>query len=282
MSQKSGNSLISSVLAPTRYQDVSSAFDSLARGYDETFDPNIVISRLRTDLYHTITNLVDPPAAILDINCGTGTDALYLSSRGYSTVGVDISEAMIAEAVKKSAVHPKALFVHTSYDDMDCLPENEFDLVLSNFGGLNCTRDLRTVGEHVARRLKAKGYFVVVLMPSFSLWETCAYAVRGQFKQAFRRLRRGGTLTQFNDKEFTVYYFNPHKAAQQFAEHFLVREIYAWNIVTPPPHAWKVATSFPRLSSALEKLDAAIGHLPIFRSIGDHYVMVLEKRSRKS
>ncbi len=280
MSQKQRDSLVSPAATYTRYQDVSSAFSSLARGYDAAFDPNVVISRLRKDLYHTITSLVDPPATILDINCGTGTDALYLSTKGYSTVGVDISEEMIAEALKKSAINPKAQFVHTSYDDMDGLPENEFDLVLSNFGGLNCTRDLRTVGEQVARRLKPKGYFVAVLMPASSLWETCAYAVRGQFKQAFRRFRRGGTRTQFNGNVFTVSYFNPRKAAQQFGKHFVVREVYAWNIFTPPPHAWKVAMSFPRLTAALETLDSAICHLPIFRSIGDHYVMVLEKRSR--
>lgn len=257
---------------------MASAFGSLAREYDETFDPNVVITRLRKDLYGTITNLVNPPASILDINCGTGTDALCLSARGYSVLGVDISEEMIAEATKKSAVNPNAQFIRTSYDDMDSLPDKRFDLVLSNFGGLNCTSDLERVGEHVARRLKPKGYFIAVLMPSFSLWETCAYAARGQLKQAFRRLRRRGTKTEINGNAFTVYYFNPRTATRQFANHFVVREIYAWNIFTPPPHAWRVATTFPRITAQLQKLDDIVGHLPIFRSIGDHYVMVLEKR----
>jgi len=280
MIQKEGGTVESPATTPMHNQDVSAAFGSLARNYDVTFDPNVVITRLRKNLYGTISNLVHPPATILDINCGTGTDALYLSTKGYSTFGVDISEEMIAEALKKSAVNPNLQFARTSYDDMGALPENRFDLVLSNFGGLNCTSDLRTVGEHVAKRLKPEGYFVAVLMPSFSLWETYAYAARGQLKQAFRRLRRGGTQTEFNGKAFTVHYFNPQKAAQQFASHFFVREVYAWNVFTPPPHAWRVATTFPRLTAQLEKIDRMICHVPLFRSIGDHYVMVLEKRPR--
>lgn len=262
------------------YQDVSTAFGSLAKEYDATFDPNIVITRLRKDLYRTIGSLVAPPAAVLDINCGTGTDALALSRRGYSAFGVDLSEEMIAEASRKSALDPNAQFICASYDNMDALPENRFDLVLSNFGGLNCTPNLEVVSEQVARRLKPDGYFVAVIMPSFSLWETCAYALRGQLKKAFRRTQRGGTQTEFNGNRFMVYYFHPRKAAQQFAQHFLVRKLYAWNVFTPPPHAWRVAEAFPGLTAQLEKLDQMLSYLPLFRSIGDHYVMVLQKRSQ--
>lgn len=115
-------------------------------------------------------------------------------------------------------------------------------------------------------------------MPTFSHWETCAYVARNRFKQAFRRLRRGGTETEFNGNAFTIYYSNPRKAARQFANYFLVREVYAWNVFSPPPHAWRLAKAFPKIASQLEKLDGIVSHLPVFRSIADHNVMVLEKR----
>jgi ubiquinone/menaquinone biosynthesis C-methylase UbiE len=265
---------------PSRYRDVARAFGTLAEEYDASFDPNEVITRLRLDLYDTITTLAPPPARILDINCGTGTDALALSVRGYSVVGVDVTEKMIREARHKSTRSPNVRFVHASYDAMDHLPESEFDLVMSNFGGLNCTDDLSAVGHQVARRLKPSGYFVAVVMPSFSLWETCAYAVRGQVRMAFRRLRRNGTPAEFSGRLFTVYYFNPRKTERQLAKDFVVRDVYAWNIFTPPPHAWNVARRYPRLTSVLERIDRLLCHLPLFRTIGDHYVMILQKRSR--
>jgi SAM-dependent methyltransferase len=264
---------------PLRYEKVARAFGTLALDYDASFDPNAVIARLRLDLYETIAKLTLPPARILDINCGTGTDALALSARGYSVMGVDVTENMIIEARRKSAGNPRVSFVHASYDAMNLLPENEFDLVMSNFGGLNCANHLSEVGHHAATRLKPSGYFVAVVMPSFCLWETCAYALRGNLKMALRRLKRGGTPTEFSGRPFTVYYFNPRKAEQQFARDFVVRDVYAWNIFTPPPHAWKVARNYPILTSQMEKLDRWLCHLPFFRSIGDHYVMILQKRS---
>jgi ubiquinone/menaquinone biosynthesis C-methylase UbiE len=264
---------------PSRYDKVARAFGTLAPDYDAIFDPNVVIRRLRHDLYETIRCLVAPPAKILDINCGTGTDALHLASEGYTTVGLDVTEPMIVEARRKSMGSTRASFVHTSYDDLDALPENAFDLVLSNFGGLNCTGNLRTVASHVAKRLKPDCYFVAVLMPSFSLWETCAYIARAQFKHAFRRMKAGGAIAEFNGHPFRVHYFTPSNAAQQLEELFVVRDVYAWNVLTPPPHAWRIAEAFPTLTSWLERLDHLICRLPMFRSMGDHYVMVLQKRT---
>lgn len=254
------------------------AFDEIASRYDIEFDASPTTRRLRQQIYTLIGNLVVPPSRILDINCGTGTDVLFLATKGYSAFGVDVSEKMIAEASKKSDANSRTSFVRASYDDMDEVPAGYFDLVLSNFGGLNCTSDLKAVGDRVARRLKPQGFFVAVLMPSFSLWETCASLARGKFRQAFRRLRRGGTRTGFGENRFTVFYFNPNEAAKQFENNFLVRDIFAWNVFSPPPHSWRIARSFPKITTQLEKLDEVIGHLPFFRSIGDHYVMVLEKR----
>jgi Predicted methyltransferase (contains TPR repeat) len=40
---------------------------------------------------------------ILDFGCGTGTHASYLSKKGYKLSGVDLSQKMIEEAIKKSS-----------------------------------------------------------------------------------------------------------------------------------------------------------------------------------
>jgi len=44
------------------------------------------------------------PRSILDIGCGTGSHALELARRGYNCTGVDLSEAMLDEAARKTAI----------------------------------------------------------------------------------------------------------------------------------------------------------------------------------
>jgi SAM-dependent methyltransferase len=261
------------------HSQVAVAFDSLAIDYDAVFGENAIIERFRQRIYATIDFLVRPPAKILDINCGTGTDGLYLAESGFSIVGIDLSPRMIAEAFRKSQNVPKASFREASYENLEELEPRAFDLVLSNFGGLNCTSSLPSVAGQVAARLKPGGYFIAVIMPPFSLWETIAYGYRGKFREAFRRLRRSGTETQFNGNQFTVFYYSLRDVAQACAEEFEVIESYSLNVISPPPHAWKVAARYPRLTSFLEKTDSMFCHLPFYRAIGDHNVVVLRKKT---
>lgn len=265
-----------SAVAPT-HPDVATAFDSLAGAYDELFGHNAIIERLRQRIYSTIDFLVRPPAHILDINCGTGTDGLYLAKRGFSIVGLDLSTRMISEAARKAEDLPNLRFIEGSYEDLAHVGVKQFDLVLSNFGGLNCTSDLSAVGVQVAAKLKAGGYFVAVIMPSFSLWEMAAYAVRGRFKEALRRSMPNGTETQFYGNPFMVYYFTRREVIRALAPAFEIIESYSLNVVSPPPHAWKIASRFPTVTALLERFDDLVCRMPLFRSIGDHTVYVLRK-----
>ena len=262
------------------HTDVASAFDSLAGQYDAVFGHNAIIERLRHILYSTIDFYVRPPARILDINCGTGTDGIYLAQKGFSIVAVDLSSRMIAEADRKSQGLTNAQFLVASYENLGHIAANQFDLVLSNFGGLNCTLNLTRVGRQVADRLKPGGYFIAVVMPSFSLWETCSFAIRREFTKAFRRLKRTGRETQLNGISFMVYYYSPGQVARAFSAGFEVIETFSLNVFSPPPHAWKTAKRFPALTAGLEAIDDKLCRLPVLRSIGDHCVVVLRKRLR--
>ncbi|HTY38968.1 MAG TPA: class I SAM-dependent methyltransferase [Bacteroidota bacterium] len=262
------------------HDHVAAAFDLLAIDYDEVFGRNTIIERLRNEIYATIDFFVRPPARILDINCGTGTDGLHLATLGYDVVGADLSLRMIAEANRKAQAHTNARFVNALYEDLSPLGAARFDLVLSNFGGLNCTEDLGVVAGQVAAHLNPGGYFVAVIMPPFSLWETLAYAHRWQLRDAFRRLRPGGTETQFSGHRFTVHYFSRSRMRKAFADAFDIVEMYSLNVLSPPPHAWKIKAQYPRLTALLEKIDRALSHLPLFRAVGDHTVYVLRRRTQ--
>ena len=47
-------------------------------------------------------NRSQPPRALLDLGCGTGTHAVLLAKRGYSVVGLDESKEMVRQAQEKA------------------------------------------------------------------------------------------------------------------------------------------------------------------------------------
>lgn len=82
-----------------------------------------------------------PGLRALDVCCGTGDLALALARQGAEVVGVDFSERMLEEAVKKSQRNPKSeargvLRLNFVQGDAQKLPfsNNSFDIVTVGYG----------------------------------------------------------------------------------------------------------------------------------------------------
>jgi len=71
----------------------------------------------------------DKSLKIIDVGCGTGRHAIELTKRGYSVVGIDLSEAQLRRARKKAAA--EGLEIQFVQCDARNLPfENEFDAAI--------------------------------------------------------------------------------------------------------------------------------------------------------
>jgi len=266
------------VMATEHTGQVLESFDNIAGIFDEEFENEITRS-LRQKLYSAIGSLVPPGSSILDINCGTGIDAIALSRKGYSVAGVDLSPRMIERAQRKSSEHGLPVrFMVSSFECLDKIAWEPFDLVLSNFGGLNCAGRLDKVAEQTAAVIKPGGFLIGVVMPPVCLWEILDGSRRFHFRTAFRRLRKNVLATGFRGKTFSVHYHSPGRFTKAFKRWFEVREIRGLNILSPPPHAAVLARRYPAISSILESIDERIAYLPACRSIGDHFMATLKRR----
>ena len=256
---------------------VAEAFDSVAERFEATLE-NDITRGIRSKLYTLIDSLVLRGSEILDINCGIGIDAVELAQKGYRVTGADLAPNMIQQARLRSRQYKQNIeFIETSFEDLSLLSGKTFDLVLSNFGGLNCVPLLNRVVEEVTRVVKPGGYFIAVVMPRVSLWELVAGITRLNFGFAFRRLPKNVQATGFDGKQFTVTYYSPRAFAAAFSRSFKVEQVRGLNVISPPPHATKFAARFQRLSHWLEQIEDACASLPLFRSVGDHFVMVLRR-----
>ncbi len=128
---------------------------------------------------------------VLELNCGTGEDALFLSRQGVSVFACDASERMIDVARRRTEVEGRDLslwFEALPIEQIDELRSiGPFDGVFSNFSGLNCVRDVAEVAMHLATLVKLGGRLLLCLSTRVCLWEMFWYLGKGDFSRAFRR-----------------------------------------------------------------------------------------------
>ncbi|MEO8168701.1 MAG: class I SAM-dependent methyltransferase [bacterium] len=256
------------------------AFDAAAPVYDREYEHLHGIRRLRSIISQVYLQYFSPGQSLLELNCGTGTDALFLAGKGITVLATDVSPKMIAEVRRKtmelkleSAVTGQVV----SYLDLDLITSKVFDGAYSNMGGINCTDDLPVVAKHLASLIKPRGYFVATVMPGFCLWETVAFLARFHFRDAFRRQRSGGVTANLHGGKVQTFYHSPRKFVKAFAPYFRRVDIMGLNIFTPPPNSTNAYASRPGPIKILEKVDDAIARLPLFSTIGDHYLIVLQR-----
>ena len=258
--------------------NVAGAFNTVAERYDsfETFDGTHLI---RSRVYSMIESLVSKGSRILDINCGTGTDAVNLALRGYNVTGLDISSQMIEQAKRKAENKNLRIRFHVaSFAELTTHIEKPCDLVLSNFGGLNCVQDLASIAQSLQTIIRPSGYFIAVVMPRFSVWETLAGLSHLNLSLAIRRWKGHAVASPFHENSFDVFYHSLRSLKQAFLPSFSLQVVIGFGIVSPPPHAAQFATRHPKMTQLLRSIDKKIDSLPILRMMGDHVMLVFERQ----
>lgn len=289
---------------------VKTGFDHIAGGYDKTFTETATGRRQRAIVhnylkYKFFAQEFDParqtpvetrtPISVLELNCGTGEDALWLARHGAQVLATDIAPEMVAIAAGKAARaglahlirtetldirrlcpptfhHSRAgenvyetlkSFVNVKHPDVENLParnknkeliNGKFDLILSNFGGLNCLspEELNTFGAALPALLKPGGLFVAIVMGRFCCWETLYFLLKGRWRNAFRRLG-GGPLAARLDRHATVpvWYYSPGEFRRFFPalEPVTIQPVGCW---LPPSYLDPLVAHRPRLMEILD------------------------------
>lgn len=254
-------------------------FDPVAHRYDADFTDTPLGRRQRALVYRYLEPLIRPGARVLELNCGTGEDAAWMAARGAEVIATDCSAGMLAVAAQKARNAGVVItFRQLPIQELGGLelpPDHPgFDLVFSNFDGLNCLPDLRFFPDAVAPLLRPGGGVMVVWMNPICAMEIAGFALRGRFGMAFQRLRRGGTAAHIGDAEMVQTWFHPiWKMKRMFAQRFRFRTIAAIGLTTPPTLMRHWYHRHQRLFQRFFPMEERLMGTPPLNRLGDHTLL---------
>lgn len=262
-----------------------SPFDIMAETYDADFTNTAIGQLQRKQVWDLLGPLLDSytkPLKILEINCGTGEDAVKLESAGHEVTATDRSEKMVEKARRKAAAAGEdgIVFQVCRFDQLSQqLSHQKFDLVISNFGGLNCIDkyELEMLSRQLAVLLTEQGKLFFVIMGSSCLWEIFYYILKGRPTNAFRRHRK---LVRFRsgDTEMPVFYHSPGRVKKIF--HSLYSCCYSKpvGLFIPPSYLEKQFQKRKRWLRSLTHLERKFSRYPALSNFADHYCIVFQKK----
>lgn len=250
---------------------VDEGFSRKAEVYDAYCEGHPVIRWARDVIRREVKGRMPCGGSILELNAGTGADAAYFFQHGYRVHATDVAGGMVsAIQAKIRSLNDGERFTvqQISFTDLDAVQGAPFDLVFSNFGGLNCIPDLRAVTKFLPRLLKPNGHVVWVVMPPFCPWEVLQ-VLRGQFRMAFRRFQRGGIPANVENAKVMTWYHSPQSVREVFGAQFQLVCRRSISLFCPPSYMDRFPHRFPRLTDALLKLDERLGASFPFNRWGD-------------
>ena len=194
----------------------------------------------------------------------------------------DLSDGMISQIKRKiqqNHLNSQLTCQQFSYTELDKSSEKKFDYVFSNFGGLNCVRDLSQVTRNLPALLKEQAYVTFVIMPPVSPWEL-TWVLRGNLQKAVRRLRKEGTIAHVEGEYFKTYYHSLDAIRKSLPPSFHLIACESLALVSPPPHCSAFPATHPRIYNFLRGTDRLMRHVYPFNRWGDHLIVTFQLRKR--
>jgi SAM-dependent methyltransferase len=256
------------------------AFDSLADQYDDIFTHSRIGRAQRATVWKVLTQTFKPGDHILEINCGTGEDALFLSQNAISVVACDASERMIQKARQRLGYESPDAQIRLEILATEALSELKvarlFDGAFSNFSGLNCVKDLRTTAHYLAMLVSVGSPLIICLSTRFCISEICWFAFHGKFLRAVRRCTGHATVT-VNEFKVMVQYPTVRELKRLFSPYFRIRSYTGVGVTVPPSYLEPWVRKHPKIFRLLCLVDEIVSSVPVFRTVGDHVLICFER-----
>ncbi len=276
--------LAESASAASYYDQVEALFDQAARNYDRRVQDDPLNLHPRRVSSEVLRKLFPPGSRVLELGCGTGLETIPLAETGVNVVAFDISAKMLAELDRKARaadlgdriVTRKGLISELSTIVTEFGP-GSFDGAFSHFGALNCEPNLGGLPTTLHQLVKPNGRVSLGVLNRTSLAEMVLFVAALRPRRAFARLRSALPVGQSQFGVFVLPY-GPAEVRRLFTPFFRVEKTFGVSVVLPPSHLGGRLHRHPRLLSLLESIDGSVVDRPMFRYLGDYFLMQLVRR----
>ena len=267
-------------------ENIVSPFDVLAENYDTDFTQAEIGKLQRERVWQGLYKLLavyDRPLKILEINCGTGYDALKLAAMGHSVMATDASAMMIRKASEKllsaGNIAGKVEFMQCSFGELAaCFSNEKFDLIFSNFGGLNCIPlpAIQKLSNDLVKLVCTNGYVFLTVMSRFCVWEIVYFLSKAKLSTAFRR-QKESILFGKGEQVMPIYYYSPRQLIKLFEPYFKPVHTYSAGLFIPPSY---LEQQFIKNKSTLRRLarwEQRLGNYSWTARFADHFCIAFKK-----
>lgn len=254
------------------------SFDIYATSYDNHFTGSLIGRAQREVVHNYLKRFVDLNGNILEVNCGTGEDALFFLKSCKSITCTDISEGMVLKTKLKTAAYNNITTLVSSTSMIAEMVNKKYDLIFSDFGGLNCLNEaeLKNFFYSLARITQTNSELVFVIMGRKCLWERLYFRFKGDKSKAWRRTVKDGVIANLGSATQLTFYYSPKEIIKMTNNLFEVKGIRPVGFFIPPSYLNPYFERHKFLFLILSIFDKITRPFKFFANQADHYLIHLK------
>ncbi|MCL4438009.1 MAG: class I SAM-dependent methyltransferase [Candidatus Thermoplasmatota archaeon] len=267
----------------TYYEWLQEEFDAESANYDQHIYGNRINRLLRERSLETIFRFLKPPASVLEIGCGSGTETLEVLKNGNRVTAIDVSEGMLSivrekanEFLLNDNLTTMKLRASQISEVLDRFGPESFDLVYSTFGALNCEPDIELIPPVLEKLLKKGGHFIAGVYNKFCISELVIQ---------FCLLRIGSLSWRFKNpipeghSRFCVdvYSFTPGEFNSLFRKYLRMVSLTGVPVLIPPSNFRRFISITGEKFDSINRIDRKLAGIWPLNRLGDHFLAVYKK-----
>lgn len=258
-------------------ENINLGFSSIYEEYETLSKKNDCDIYRRNLIRKHVESFLNPQDTILEINAGSGIDAVYFAKKGHPVLATDIadnSEVYINIKIKTEGLK-NLEFQKLSFTNLKHIENRKFNHIFSNYGGLNCASKLEEIFSQFNHLLLPKGYVSLVIMPKYYPWEMATF-LKGN-KNAFRRWKKDGVLADVTDHLIPIYYYSPKQIEKAMGKDFTAVSTKNIGTFYPSLH-YNSFQKYPKTMRFLMRFDSWINSKWITpKGVGDYFIITFQK-----